>query len=70
MEWIIGNRVPHIDGATFQVQTIGDQVREVRRNPERDWTALWFTDCDHPAQNAICNEENIKAWRQYVMEKK
>ena len=62
-EWIIGSRIPYIDNGVFQVQTKHDTVRIVKRNPQLDTDTLWFQDCTHPAQNAICNAEYIKAWR-------
>ena len=62
-EWIIGNRLPFLEDVVFQVQTTADDVRECRRIPNRDWSTLWFTDCTHPTQNAICHESNIKTWK-------
>jgi hypothetical protein len=63
MDWIIGCRIPLDCGSKFQVQTKADQVREVERKPNLDYSTLWFTDCTHPAQNAVCSESYIKAWR-------
>ena len=62
-EWIIGNKVPRIAGESFQVQTKLNDVRTVEFRPDTDCFSLWFTDCTHPAQNALCNDECIKAWR-------
>ena len=62
-EWIIGSRVPFVGDAVVQVMTTNNHVRECRRMADRDWSTLWFTDCAHPAQNAICNESDIAAWR-------
>ena len=63
MEWILGNRIPNIDGASFQVWTDSGGTRTCRRYPARDQFSLWFTDCTHPAQNAYCAQDSIQAWR-------
>ncbi len=63
-EWIIGNRIPMLNGVDFiDVQLLDDSVRVVKRRPLVDYTSLWFADCDHPAQNSYCAESRIKAWR-------
>jgi hypothetical protein len=62
-EWVIGNKVPFVNGHSIQVQTTFNDVRTVIRRPTLDFSSLWFTDCQHPAQNAYCAESNIVAWR-------
>jgi hypothetical protein len=62
-EWIPGSQVDFTDHAIFEVLTVGDHIRTCRRMPEMDGATLWFIDCTHPLQNAICNEQYIKAWR-------
>lgn len=63
-EWIIGNRIPMLNGVDFiEVQLDDDSVRTVQRRPLVDYSSLWFIDCTHPAQNAYCAESKIKAWR-------
>ena len=63
-EWILGNKVPRINGAEFQVQLRDNSVRSVKVNPLKDHWTLWFTDCTHPMQNAICDDFQIIAWRE------
>lgn len=63
-EWIIGNRIPMLNGAELiDVCLDDDTVRLVRRRPLVDYSSLWFVDCSHPAQNAYCSDMKIKAWR-------
>lgn len=60
-EWHLGDRVPPVP-ADFDVWMTDDSVRRVR------WAAwfcgggLHFMDCQHPAQNSICNPERVQAW--------
>lgn len=62
-EWIIGKKIPHIQGGVFQICDAAGAVRECARRPNVDWNTLWFTDCTNPAQNSICDESKIMAWR-------
>jgi hypothetical protein len=62
-EWIIGNRLPMVNGYDFQVHLKDGTLRRVGRRPTIDYSSLFFKDCTHPAQNAFCSSENIQAWR-------
>jgi hypothetical protein len=63
-EWVLGQNVPRINNIEFQVQLKDDSVRTVNLRPLLDHWTLWFTDCTHPLQNAICNDSQIVAWRE------
>ena len=63
-EWILGNKVPRINSTEFQVQLRDDSLRIVALRPLLDPWTLWFIDCTHPMQNAICDDSQIIAWRE------
>ena len=62
-EWVIGNRLPMVNGYDFQVHLTNGTVRRVGRRPIVDYWSLFFKDCTHPAQNAYCSTDDIKAWK-------
>ena len=35
----------------------------VRRVVSNEWCELRFTDCRHPWQNAVCDRDDIEAWK-------
>lgn len=45
----------------FEVLMPDDSVRRVKRIPTLDWETLFYQDCTHPMQNAICH--GAIAWR-------
>jgi hypothetical protein len=63
-EWVLGQNVPRIESIDFQVQLKNDSIRTVNLRPLLDPRTLWFTDCTHQLQNAICGDSQIVAWRE------
>lgn len=62
-EWVLGSKVPMVNGFDIEVYTRQGQVRRVHRKPNIDFGSLWYSDWTHPMQNAYCSESNVKAWR-------
>lgn len=60
--WLSGQPV-FKDGAEFEVMLDDGSIRQCKRYPSIDYGNLFFTDCTHPAQNAYCSNNAIKAWR-------
>jgi len=53
-------RAPLIEGIELEVTRRGfDGSRSVKVTDGQ----MFFTDCEHPAQNAYCCNESIEAWR-------
>lgn len=46
----------------FTVLLENGQTRTVDLNQNLDPISLWFTDCDHPLQNALCDRGSIVSW--------
>ena len=61
-EWHLGP-IQIVNGYGYQVQMQNDTIRNCVRRPRCDYSTLWFTDCTHPLQNAICSPDYVKAWR-------
>lgn len=65
--WEVDEKMPRYDDVRqFEVMIRG-HVRTVERIGNRSQSfspgILLFTDCSHPAQNVICDEQMITAWR-------
>lgn len=68
-EWNVDERMPKYDDIrSFEVFVFGYK-RRVRRigNRSRFFApgTLIFTDCTHPLQNVLCDEQQISAWRHH-----
>ena len=65
--WECGERLPYLDDSHEFEVWIDNYVRTVRRIGDNSLSltpgTLVFTDCTHPAQNVLCHEPLIKAWR-------
>lgn len=67
-EWEVDERMPRFDDMRlFEVWLRDGSLRTVRRigNRSQHFTPglLVFTDCIHPLQQAICDEDLILGWR-------
>lgn len=62
MDWQLGNRVPNL-GKPLNVWMTNGSVRAVRHVHTMMGPALHFTDCNHPAQNVVCDDERVQAWK-------
>lgn len=68
MEWEVNEAMPKYDDLReFEVWLSNGSVRTVRRIGNRSTLyspgTLVFTDCTHPQQNVLCDEENVIGWR-------
>jgi len=61
--WIPGHEIPYTPDAVFDVFMDNGHIRKVRRNLSLDYSNLFYMDCTHPAQNAYCTQDQVKAWR-------
>lgn len=62
IDWIVDEKPPRNDIGPFEV-FVGGQVRNVRRMNFKYNCSIYFTDCIHPAQNIICDEADVVAWK-------
>ena len=67
MEWIHAGLPPYEDRYVFDVWLDDGSTRKVRRVGNECTVfspgTLIFTDCVHPAQNALCHEPRVMSWR-------
>ncbi len=64
MDWIIGNLIPFtLDDVAFELWMKNGNTRKASRKPSLDYSNLFFDDCTHPSQNALCNNSDVMAWR-------
>lgn len=68
MDWNVEEKMPRYDDIReFQVWMGCGNTRKVRRAGNHSMVVspgtLMFTDCTHPMQNIICDEQSIKGWR-------
>ena len=66
-DWELAERMPRYDDINLHQVWVFGQVRSVRRVGNRStfYTpgTLVFTDCTHPMQQAICDDELVNGWR-------
>lgn len=60
-EWNVDTKPP-LELSRCQVWTRAGQVRSVETRPG-EYYGWVFTDCVHPAQNMLCDDDYIMGWQ-------